>query len=382
MNSISTILNSPRWSPKWNIAIAAALLLFWSAAAQAADAIKIGFSASLTGGLASSGKANLLAQQIWAEQINAQGGLLGRPVQLVFYDDQTNAATVPAIYAKLLDVDKVDLLMGAATNLIVAAMPQIMQRQKLVMVLVALGSNDEFRYPRYFQTAAWGPDAKGVMGHAFFQVAETIWPRPKTVAIVGADAEFSNNVMTGARAIAKKEGFEIVYDRTYPPSTVDYSPIVRAIQASNPDLVFVASYPLGSVGMVRAATELGLKAQLFGGGMVGLQYATFMQQLADKLDRVVNYHLYVPSPTMKFPGIDEFLKTYQARARRSWALIRSASISRHSLTPLCKCSSRQSKRPAVSMMASSPTIFTTAHSTPLSGKFALTRKVSGPSHGC
>jgi len=289
-------------------------LLFWSVAGQAAEAIKIGFSVSLTGGLASSGKANLLAQQIWMEKINAQGGLLGRPVQLVYYDDQSNASMVPAIYAKLLDVDKVDLLMGAATNLIVAAMPEIMQRQKLVMVLVALGSNDEFRYPRYFQTAAWGPDAKGVMGHAFFEVAKTISPRPKTVAIVGADAEFSNNVMIGARAIAKKEGFDIVYDRTYPPATVDYSPIVRAIQATNPDLVFVASYPLDSVGMVRAATELGLKAQMFGGGMVGLQYATFMQQLAGKLDRVVNYHLYVPGPTMSFPGIEEFLKTYQARA--------------------------------------------------------------------
>jgi branched-chain amino acid transport system substrate-binding protein len=153
-----------------------------------------------------------------------------------------------------------------------------------------------------------------VIGNAFFEVAKTISPRPKTVAIVGADAEFSNNVMTGARAIAKKEGFDIVYDRTYPPSTVDYSPIVRAIQATNPDLVFVASYPLDSVGMVRAATEMGLKAQLFGGAMVGLQYATFMQQLSDKLDRVVNYHLYVPSPTMKFGGIEEFLKIYQARA--------------------------------------------------------------------
>jgi branched-chain amino acid transport system substrate-binding protein len=314
MSNISECHNSPRWSPKWGIALAASLLLFWSAASYAADAIKIGFSASLTGGLASSGKANLLAQQIWAEQINAQGGLLGRPVQLIFYDDQSNASTIPGIYAKLIDVDKVDLLMGAATNLIVAAMPEIMRRQKLVMVLVALGSNDEFRYPRYFQTAAWGPDAKGVMGHAFFEVAKTISPRPKTVAFVGADAEFSNNVLTGARAVAKKEGFDIVYDRTYPPSTVDYSPIVRAIQATNPDLVFVASYPLDSVGMVRAATELGLKTQLFGGAMVGMQYATFMQQLAEKLDRVVNYHLYVPSPTMKFPGIEEFLKTYQARA--------------------------------------------------------------------
>lgn len=204
--------------------------------------------------------------------------------------------------------------MGAATNLIVAAMPQIIERRKMVMVLVALGSNDEFKYPRYFQTAAWGPDAKGVIGNAFFEVAKTISPRPKTVAIVGADAEFSNNVMIGARAIAKKEGFNIVYDRTYPPATVDYTPIVRAIQATNPDLVFVASYPLDSVGMVRAATELGLKTQLFGGGMVGMQYAVFMRQLGDKLNRVVNYHLYVPSPKMKFPGIEEFLKTYQARA--------------------------------------------------------------------
>jgi branched-chain amino acid transport system substrate-binding protein len=296
------------------VALTAAVALWSTAAAQAVESIKIGFSASLTGGLASSGKANLLAQQIWQEKINAEGGLLGRQVQLVYYDDQSNASTVPGIYAKLLDVDKVDLLMGAATNLIVAAMPEIMQRQKLVMVLVALGSNDVFKYPRYFQTAAWGPDAKGVMGRAFFEVAKTITPRPKTVAIVGADAEFSNNVMIGARAIAKQEGFNIVYDHTYPPSTTDYTPIVRAIQATNPDLVFVASYPLDSVGIVRAATELGLKTQLFGGGMVGLQYATFLQQLAEKLDRVVNYHLYVPAPTMNFPGIEDFLKIYQARA--------------------------------------------------------------------
>lgn len=295
-------------------AVLIAVFVFWAPQAQAADPIKIGFSASLSGALASSGKANLLAQQIWAEEINAKGGLLGRPVQLVFYDDQTNASIIPGIYAKMIDIDKVDLLMGAATNLIVAAMPLIMQRHKMVMVLVALGSNDEFKYPRYFQTAAWGPDAKGVIGNAFFEVAKTISPRPKTVAIVGADAEFSNNVMIGARAIAKKEGFNIVYDRTYPPATVDYTPIVRSIQATNPDLVFVASYPLDSVGMVRAATELGLKAQLFGGGMVGMQYAVFMRQLGDKLNRVVNYHLYVPSPKMKFPGIEEFLKTYQARA--------------------------------------------------------------------
>jgi branched-chain amino acid transport system substrate-binding protein len=284
---------------------------------QAQEPIKIGFSVSLTGGLASSGKAHLLSKQIWAEEINAKGGLLGRPVKLVYFDDQTNAANVPGIYSKLMDVDKVDLLMGAATNLIVAAMPHIMARKKMVMVLLALGSNAEFNYPKYFQSAPFGPDPKGVLSNAFFEVAKSIKPAPKTVALVGADAEFSNNVLIGARENAKKFGLQIVYDKSYPPSTVDYSPIVRAVQATNPDIVLLASYPPDSVGMVRAATEIGLRTQLFGGAMVGMQYASLIGQLSEKLNRVVNYHFFVPSPKMSFPGIEEFLKKYQARAKDS-----------------------------------------------------------------
>jgi branched-chain amino acid transport system substrate-binding protein len=295
----------------------AVLLFAVGALAQAAaqEPIKIGFSVSLTGGLAGAGKAHLLSKQIWAEEINARGGLLGRQVKLVYYDDQTNAATVPGIYAKLIDVDKVDLVMGAATNLIVAAMPQIMQRKRMVMVLVALGSNAEFKYPKYFQSAPFGPDSNGVLSEAFFEVAKTLKPAPKTVALVGADAEYSNNVLTGARLNAKKLGLQVVYDRTYPPTTVDYTPIVRSIQATNPDVVLVASYPPDSVGMVRAATEVGLKTQLFGGAMVGLQFGALMGQLGEKLNGVVNFHFYVPSEKMKFPGIAEFLSKFQARAK-------------------------------------------------------------------
>jgi branched-chain amino acid transport system substrate-binding protein len=283
--------------------------------AAAQEPIKIGFSVSLTGGLAGAGKAHLLSKQIWAEEINARGGLLGRQVKLVYYDDQTNAAVVPGIYAKLIDVDKVDLVMGAATNLIVAAMPQIMQRKKTVMVLVALGSNAEFKYPKYFQSAPFGPDSNGVLSEAFFEVAKTLKPAPRTVALVGADAEYSNNVLTGARINAKKFGLQVVYDRSYPPSTVDYSPIMRAIQATNPDVVLVASYPPDSVGMVRAATEVGLKTQLFGGAMVGLQFGALMGQLGEKLNGVVNFHFYVPSEKMNFPGIAQFLSKFQAQAK-------------------------------------------------------------------
>ena len=151
----------------------------------------------------------------------------------------------------------------------------------------------------------------------FFEVAKTLKPAPKTVALVGADAEFSNNVLIGARENAKKFGLQIVYDQTYPPSTVDFAPIVRAIQATNPDIVLLASYPPDSVGMVRAATEIGLKTQLFGGAMVGMQYASLITQLSEKLNRVVNYHLFVPSPKMNFPGIEEFLKNYQSQAKNA-----------------------------------------------------------------
>src|SRR6202000_1832072 len=159
--------------------------------------------------------------QSGAWEMNARRARPARPVKLVYYDDQTNAATVPGIYAKLMDVDRVDIVMGAATNLIGAAMPQIMQHKKTVMVLLALGSNAQFKYSRYSQSARCGPDSKGVLSNAFFEVAQTITPKPKTVALVGADAEFSNNVLTGARANAKKFGLQIVYDRSSPPNTGD-----------------------------------------------------------------------------------------------------------------------------------------------------------------
>jgi branched-chain amino acid transport system substrate-binding protein len=190
-----------------------------------------------------------------------------------------------------------------------------MERKRLVMVLLALGSNAEFKYPRYFQSAPFGPDPKGVLSNAFFEVAKSLNPAPKTVALVGADAEFSNNVLVGARENAKRAGLQIAYDRNYPPSTVDYTPVVRAVQAASPDVVLLASYPPDSVGMVRAATEVGLKAQLFGGAMVGMQYASLITQLSEKLNRVVNYHFFVPSPKMNFPGIEAFLAKYQARAK-------------------------------------------------------------------
>jgi branched-chain amino acid transport system substrate-binding protein len=183
------------------------------------------------------------------------------------------------------------------------------------MSLFGLAVNEKFNYDRYFQIMPSGPDPRIDWSRGFFDIAMAQDPKPTTIALVAADAEFAQNAVSGARDNANALGLEIVYDNAYPPNTTDFTPIVRAIQATNPDLVFVGSYPPDSAGMVRAVNEVGLKAKLFGGGMVGLQFASLQSNLGPMLNGIVNYDFWVPEPTLDFPGIKEFLAKYQERAK-------------------------------------------------------------------
>jgi branched-chain amino acid transport system substrate-binding protein len=298
------------------VALASLLVAPAPASAQTGTPIKIGYSMALTGGLAPNGKSALLAQKIWEQDINAKGGLLGRPVKLVYYDDKSAPAEVPTIYTKLLDVDKVDLLMGAyATAQLAPAMPIAIARKKLLIGLLGLAVNSEFDYPNYFAMIPSGPIPKPAFTKDFLALAMAQNPKPQTVAIVAADQEFSKNASDGARETAQKSGLKIVYDKTYPPSTTDFSSIVRAIQATNPELVVVCSYPPDSVGIVRAVNEIGFKPKMIGGAMVGLQATAIKTQLGPLLNGWVNYDFWLPVPKMHFAGVDELMKTYQSRAQ-------------------------------------------------------------------
>jgi len=292
--------------------------LVFPAGAQSTAPIKIGFCMALSGGLAGGGKAALLAYQIWADEVNAKGGLLGRKVELVYYDDQSSPATVPGIYSKLLDIDKVDLVIsGYATVIAAAAMPAIIGRRKVFLSIGALAVNDQYNYDRYFQIFPNGPNAKFEISRGFFDLAASLDPKPKTVALVGADAEFSILALEGARENAKKVGIKIVYDETYPPNSVDFASVVRVIKSTNPDLLFIASYPPDSAGVIRSIYEVGFGARMVGGFMTGLQYGALKQQLGPSLNDIVAYDIYVPEPTMKFAGIEQFLVKYRERATQA-----------------------------------------------------------------
>ena len=295
------------------LAIALAALVALAVPARAADPIKIGFSMALTGGVAANGKQILAAFEIWRDDVNAKGGLLGRQVELKYYDDQSNPANVPALYTKLLDVDKVDLVIGPyATNMVAPAMPVIIAHNKMTISILGLGVNREFKYARYFSTVPTGPDGPPAFSKGFFELARAQNPAPRTVAMVAADAEFAQVAAGGARVNAKAAGFDIIYEGKYPPNTTDFLSVMRAVQATNADIVYAAAYPPDTVGIVRAANEIGLVPKMFGGSMIGLTATPIKMQLGRLSNGLVINESFVPA--LDFPGTAEMMRKYQARA--------------------------------------------------------------------
>ncbi len=292
-----------------------ALAALFSAAALAQQPIKIGIGIAQTGALGGGGKAALLALQMWRDDVNAKGGLLGRKVELISYDDQTNPSIVPGIYTKLLDIDKVDLLIAPyGTNVTAPIMPLVKQRNKLLMGNFSFDVNAQIKHDMWFNNAPWGAGALA-WGGPFLDAAQALGA--KSVAFMAADAEFAQNLCTGGRAIAKAKGLTSVYDQNYPPNSVDFSSIIRAVRAAKPDVVFICSYPAESAAIVRAVNELGVgpTVKIIGGGMVGLQFAPIMEALGPLLNGFVNYNSYVPEKTMANPAVKGFLDRYSVRAK-------------------------------------------------------------------
>jgi branched-chain amino acid transport system substrate-binding protein len=284
------------------------------APAQDQKPIRIGLSIAQTGPLGGGGKSGLLGLQIWRDDVNARGGLLGRPVELVVYDDQSNPSMTPGIYTKLIDVDKVDLLIGPyGTNPTAPVMPLVKRRDLLLIGNFALEANAQIRHDKYFNILPWSSDSAA----PFLRLCKPL--AAKTIAILAADAEFAQVLATEVRQELKNYGLEAVYDQNYPPNTVDFSSMVRAIRAKKPDVVFVASYPSDSTAIIRAVNEIGVgdSVKLFGGGMVGLQYASIMEALGSQLNGVVNYNVWVPEKTMEFPGMRDFLARYRDKAKQA-----------------------------------------------------------------
>ncbi len=294
-------------------AMAATSAAMPSAWAQQQKPFKIGLSMPQTGGLAAGGRASQLGLEIWRDDINAKGGLLGRPVELIIYDDKSSATESPAIYAKLLDVDKVDMIFAPYGTVQTAPVLPVAKQRGMVMIgNFAFQVNAKIRHDMWFNVAPWGPADS--WGNAFLDIGQKAGG--KTLAVLASDQEFSQNVAKAAKDVAISRNIPIVFEQNYPPSTVEFAGIIRSLKAAKPDMVYVTSYPPDTAGILRAVNEIGVgeNVKIFGGGMVGVQFASVMENLGSLLNGVTNFNSWLPEPSMFFEGTKAFFEKYSARA--------------------------------------------------------------------
>jgi branched-chain amino acid transport system substrate-binding protein len=287
---------------------------------MSAQPIRIGYCLSLTGPLASNGKTARLTHQIWENDVNRKGGLLGRKVEMVCIDDETNPTLVPDIYNRLLDDEKVDLIIGGyGDNSVSPAMPLIIERKRYLVALMALAVNASFNYENYFVMIPTGPQPAEALTEGFFALAVSQSPKPQTMAILAADAPFSKSPVLGAKTHADKYGFRVVSENRYPLSTTNFAALISSLKPIDPDILFFCSYLNDSAGLLRALNEVGLEPKMVGGAMIGPQNGSIKAQLGPLLNGIVNYEYWLPVSKMMYPGIGEVMAQYQSRAQEAGA---------------------------------------------------------------
>jgi branched-chain amino acid transport system substrate-binding protein len=191
-------------------------------------------------------------------------------------------------------------------------MPMVKQRGLLLMGNFSFQVNSKVGHDMWFNNAPWGPADSWAT--SFLDIGQKAGG--KSMALLAADQEFAQNLAKTAREVAGKRKLPIVFDQAYPPNTVEFSSIIRALKATKPDIVYVASYPPDSTGILRAVNEIGIgdNVKVFGGGMVGLQFGAVMENMGSLLNGVVNYNTWLPEKSMYFEGTKEFFDKYTKRA--------------------------------------------------------------------
>jgi branched-chain amino acid transport system substrate-binding protein len=315
-------LRSTRWAI---VAIVGALALTVGAcggdddsgdsAAQGNDGkpLKIGASLPLTGEFSEPGKAAKQGYEVWQDTINANGGLLGRKVELVIKDDASNQNTVVSDYNALISSDKVDLLLGTFSSLLNLPASAVAERNRMVYVEPAGGNPDIFN--RGFKTVFFAQQATADHQGDVWANWITSLPadkRPKTAAYPTLDDPFTTPTSEGIEAILKAADIQTVYRKTYTADTTNFDAIANAVKAKNPDLVVAGTQFEDGVGFLRALGKVGFAPKW----LYQTNAPSFGEQYADGVG-VENtegvFYAVSHSQEAKTPGNPEFVAAYQKK---------------------------------------------------------------------
>jgi len=278
------------------------------------EPIKIGASLPLTGDFSEPGVAAQQGYQIWADQVNEAGGLLGRPVTVTVKDDQSDQNVVVTDYNALIQQEKVDLLLGTFSSLLNLPASAVAERNRMLYVEPAGGSPEMFS--RGFKYLFFAQQATAEHQADLFSQWAAGLPadqKPKTAAYVIADDPFGGPVAEGIQSQLEAAGVQTVYSKTYPPETTNFDAIANAVASKQPDVIAQGSAGLADgVGFDRALVKVGYSPkQLFQAST-----PSFADQFSNAvgLDNTegifyaVSYHVDAPTP-----GNTDFLAAYRAK---------------------------------------------------------------------
>ena len=291
----------------WRFAAAAALAaLLGPAPAQAQAPIKIGASLSLTGTYAQPGSYQKEGYELCADYLNAKGGLLGRKVEFVFYDDQSMPATGVRLYEKLITEDKVDAVMGPYSSPITEAVANVSEKYQKVMVSPLAATTSIFKKGRKYIFMVISPAEAYLEGLVDMAAKRGL----KTIAIVNEDTLFTKASAVGVAEIAKKKGLQVVFQEAYPKGNTDFSAMLTKLKAANPDVIAASTYFDDAVAITRQMKELNVNAKMYG-VTVGGDLPKFYELLKQNAEYVYGSTQW--EGTLPYPGQKEFVDAYQKK---------------------------------------------------------------------
>jgi branched-chain amino acid transport system substrate-binding protein len=282
----------------------AVVLAVISVPAVAQSPIRIGASLSLTGTYAKLGKNQHEGYQLCIKELNAKGGLLGRKVDLVVYDDQSMPPTAVRLYEKLITEDKVDAVMGPYSSPVSEAAANVTEKYKKVMVAPLAATTSIFKKGRKYIFMVISP-AEGYLDGLVDMASKR---GLKTIAVINEDTLFSKAAAAGAIEQAKKKGLQVVYQEAYPKGNQDFSALLTKIRAANPDVIAAATYFDDAVALTRQMKELNVNPKMYG-VTVGGDLPEFYDTLKQNAEFI--YGATQWEHTLPYPGNQEFFDTYK-----------------------------------------------------------------------
>jgi branched-chain amino acid transport system substrate-binding protein len=286
-----------------------AALLATAVPAAAQTLIKIGASISLTGTYAKPGTYQKEGYELCAQEANDRGGLLGRKVEFVIYDDQSTPATGVRLYEKLITEDKVDAVMGPYSSPITEAVANVSEKYKKVMVSPLAATTSIFRKGRKYIFMVISPAEVYLEGLVDMAAKRGL----KTIAIVNEDTLFTKSSAIGVADLAKKRGLQIVLQEAYPKGNTDFSALLTKIKAANPDVIAASTYFDDAVALTRQMKELNVNPKMYG-VTVGGDLPEFYDLLKQNAEYI--YGATQWEHTLPYPGQKEFYAAYKAKFNR------------------------------------------------------------------